>query len=449
MAYDNAADEIEAMLNGTHVSDNDNTNSGSEEFEETEYGFEEENDFNQDDLGDENAEETETEEESEEEESNDGETNHDGDDQNGETQEEESDETEETEDGNSQEEDESNTDGEESETKTNGGDQSGNTVLPNQEEFDRLKSFYEKVTGEFKANGKTIKGFNDPDKIIQGLQKAIGFEEKNAVINKHKKFLAPLKERGFLENPEKFNLALSIIDGDKEAIKQHLKNLEINPILDLELDNINYQEKQHLPSDSKVIYNETMEYAKEIGIEEKLSKVLADDFDNDGFNEFIKNPKVRDDLISHIQDGTYDLVKEKIDEIRLSDLSGGYKSLSTTNQYRYAINVLAEELASKNQRVGSKNNENSDKANIKNTVDNIMPQAVVLDDKRKAEIAAEEEAKYREEVRRKIESDKARKEAASVSKTKSTPKVVKKKEEFDPLELTGDDFKDYFNSLMR
>ena len=449
MAYDNAADEIEAMLNGTHVSDNDNTNSGSEELEETEYGFEEENDFNQDDLGDENAEETETEEESEEEESNDGETNHDGDDQNGETQEEESDETEETEDGNSQEEDESNTDGEGSETKTNGGDQSGNTVLPNQEEFDRLKSFYEKVTGEFKANGKTIKGFNDPDKIIQGLQKAIGFEEKNAVINKHKKFLAPLKERGFLENPEKFNLALSIIDGDKEAIKQHLKNLEINPILDLELDNINYKEKQHLPSDSKVIYNETMEYAKEIGIEEKLSKVLADDFDNDGFNEFIRYPKTRDDLIRHIQDGTYDLVKEKIDEIRLSDLSGGYKSLSTTNQYRYAINVLAEELASKNQRVGSKNNENSDKANIKNTADNIMPQAVVLDDKRKAEIAAEEEAKYREEVRRKIESDKARKEAASVSKTKSTPKVVKKKEEFDPLALTGDDFKDYFNSLMR
>jgi len=236
--------------------------------------------------------------------------------------------------------------------------------LPNQEEFDRLKSFYEKVTGEFKANGKTIKGFNDPDKIIQGLQKAIGFEEKNAVINKHKKFLAPLKERGFLENPEKFNLALSIIDGDKEAIKQHLKNLEINPILDLELDNINYQEKQHLPSDSKVIYNETMEYAKEIGIEEKLSKVLADDFDNDGFNEFIKNPKTRDDLI-HIQDGTYDLVKEKIDEIRLSDLSGEYKSLSTTNQYRYAINVLAEELASKNQRVGSKNNENSIKLTLR------------------------------------------------------------------------------------
>jgi len=449
MAYDNAADEIEAMLNGTHVSDNDDSNSGSEEFEETEYGFEEENDFNQDDLGDENAEETETEEESEEEESNDGETNHDGDDQNGETQEEESDETEETEDGNSQEEDESNADDEESETETNGGDQSGNTVLPNQEEFDRLKSFYEKVTGEFKANGKTIKGFNDPDKIIQGLQKAIGFEEKNAVINKHKKFLAPLKERGFLENPEKFNLALSIIDGDKEAIKQHLKNLEINPILDLELDNINYQEKQHLPSDSKVIYNETMEYAKEIGIEEKLSKVLADDFDNDGFNEFIKNPKTRDDLIRHIQDGTYDLVKEKIDEIRLSDLSGEYKSLSTTNQYRYAINVLAEELASKNQRVGSKNNENSDKANIKNTVDNIMPQAVVLDDKRKAEIAAEEEAKYREEVKRKLEADKARKEAASVSKTKSTTKVAKKKEEFDPLALTGDDFKDYFNSLMR
>lgn len=457
--YKSAAEEIEAMLNGRHESEeteDDTTNSGSEIEEDFE-----EDDTNQDGLdaedsndeGNDDAEDTDGQDEEEESEEEDLETKDQNDGSDADTKDEDEDEADKSDEEDSQEEDGDKTEDKDAETedKNDGSNPATATIDP--EEFAKLKSFYEKVTGEFKANGKTIKGFNDPEKIVQGLQKAIGFEEKNAAINKHKKFLTPLKERGFLDNPEKFNLALSIIDGDKEAIKEHLKALEINPVLDLDLDDIHYKQKQHLPSDGKVILDEAFESAEAYGVKDKLSEVLGTDFDDDSFQDFIKYPKLRSDLIEHIQDGTYELVKNRIDEIRLTDISGDFKSTKVVDQYRYALDALGRELAdqkaSKSTIEDEKTDDIIDKATIKNTADNIMSQAVTLDEKRKAEILAEEEEKFRAEAA-KIAADKARKEAASVSKTKAPAKSSDKKEEFDPLKIeSSDEFRKYFDSLIR
>ena len=452
--YNSAAEEIEAMLNGNHESED----SGSEEQFENEESFDNENDeafddenANQDGFGD-NAEETDEFEEENENEDEGSETNDDDDDQNQETDTGDSDENENENDGNSQEEDNDESENNDDDTKDESGDSNQETSKFDPEEFEKLKSFYEKVTGEFKANGKTIKGFSDPDKIIQGLQKAIGFEEKNAVINKHRKFLTPLKEKGFLDNPEKFNLAMSIMDGDKEAIKEHLKSLDINPVLDLDLEEIKYQQKEHRASDGKVILDDVFETAEQYGIKDKLSDVLAKELDDGSFSDFIRFPKLREDLLTHIQDGTYDLVKERMDQLRLVDISGEYKSAKVVDQYRFALEQLSNEYAQNNmqkQNTATTKVEDDTKALIKNRADNIMSQAVVLDDATKNKILEEEKAKYAEEVRKKIQADEARKAAASVSKTKKTVTSTKKKEEFDPLALTGDEFKSYFETLMR
>lgn len=462
MAYDSIEEELEAMMNGTHVSDFDededyvdpdleedfdseeeNSGSGTNENDENKYDASNSNSTEDTDHNDDESNESEDESETEDE----------GDGSNQET--EENDDTEEKESNEENSQDESND--KETDTKDQNDGSDNDTAIPNyKEEYVKLKAFYEKVTGEFKANGKTIKGFNDPDKIIQGLQKAIGFEEKNAVINKHKQFLSPLKERGMLEDPEKFNLALSILDGDKEAIKKHLKDLDINPVLDLDLDEIDYKPKQHLASEGKVVLNDALDYAETIGVKDKLNEVLVKDMDDGSFSDFIKYPKLRNDLVEHLQDGTYDLVKARIDEIRLTDMSGDYKALKMVDQYRYALESLVKEAeetksketvtASKSNEIATSNNVNTDtKASTKVNADNIVSQAVVLDEKRKQEILAEEEEKFRAEIRNK-KAEEDRKAAAEISKKKT--KTVAKKEEFDPLTLSGDDFKNYFNSLM-
>lgn len=475
--YKSAAEEIEAMLNGRHQAE-EGQDSGSEGQDEFEDGIEDEDNLegqeeneefadgddaaNQDNLDDgNNAEDTDGQEEENEEEEEGSETENQDDGSGSETEDEDESENESEGQENTQGEDGENEENKDAETNEENDGSKQDTAAIDPTEYAKLKSFYEKVTGEFKANGKTIKGFSDPEKIVQGLQKAIGFEEKNAIINKHRKFLTPLKERGFLDNPEKFNLAISIMDGDKEAIKEHLKALEINPVLDLDIEDIKYVQKQHIASDGKVVLDDVFETADSYGVKDKLSDILANEFDDNSFKDFIQFPKLREDLLSHLQDGTYDLVKERMSDIRTTDISGEYKSLKVVDQYRYALNQLATEYADRLEKekaatntninvenVANTSGDDATKALIKNRADNIMSQAVVLDDKTKEKIAAEEEAKFREETRKKLEADAARKEAASVSKTKAS-KTVQKKEEFDPLALTGEEFRNYFEGLMR
>ena len=464
MAYNSIEEELEAMMNGTHVSDFDETEEYVDPELENEFDEEKDNsgsDTNEDDnednedasKGSDDAEDTDHNDDDTDELEDESETEDEGDGSNQETDTEDDKDEEESNEENSQDEG----DNKDTDTKDQNDGSDKDTEEPNyKDEYVKLKAFYEKVTGEFKANGKTVKGFTDPERIIQGLQKAIGFEEKNAVINKHKQFLAPLKERGMLEDPEKFNLALSILDGDKEAIKKHLKDLEINPVLDLDLDEIDYKPKQHLASEGKVVLNDALEYAESVGIKDKLNEVLVKDMDDGSFSDFIKYPKLRNDLVEHLQDGTYDLVKTRIDEIRLTDMSGDYKALKMVDQYRYALDTLvreAEETKAKETVPANKSKENDTSANAntdakgstKVNADNIVSQAVVLDEKRKQEILAEEEEKFRAEIKNK-KVEEARKAAADISRKKT--KTVAKKDEFDPLTLTGDDFKTYFNSLM-
>ena len=215
MAYNSIEEELEAMMNGTHVSDFDENEDYVDPELENEFDEDEAtsgSDTNEDDnednedasKGSDNAEDTDHNDDYTDELEDESETEDESDGSNPETDTEDDKNEEESNEENSQ--NEGDNKGTDTKDQNDGSDK--DTEEPNyKDEYAKLKAFYEKVTGEFKANGKTVKGFTDPERIIQGLQKAIGFEEKNAVINKHKQFLAPLKERGMLEDPEKFNLA--------------------------------------------------------------------------------------------------------------------------------------------------------------------------------------------------------------------------------------------------
>jgi len=132
------------------------------------------------------------------------------------------------------------------------------------------KAFYDAVVNtEFVVNGKKVKGFADPQKIIQSQQMAGGFSEKMAGFKQYRPFMNPLKERGMLEDQGKFDLAMNLIDGDKEAIKQHLQLLNIDP-LDLDMEAINYEGKSNVASQESLVIEDTMERARSIGIEDRV-----------------------------------------------------------------------------------------------------------------------------------------------------------------------------------
>lgn len=317
------------------------------------------------------------------------------------------------------------------------------------------KSFYEALTNaEFKANGKMVKGFTDPAKIIRAQQMLYGFEEKMSGFKQYRPFVGSLKKTGMIDNPEKFNMMMDIMSGDKEALKAFIKSSNIDPIIDLDLDTVNYNGKNYIDSKQSLDIEDTLEIAKNLGIEDKFRETVGKRWDDESFKEFTSTPEVREDLLEHMtnrinpNDETspiiYDAVQDKIAEMKLLDNNGMFGAKSSINQYRAAVVALSNDLKARsaNQQVVKKDENNA-------TITKAQPKQTTIADveAEKAKILQKrKEDNYKAELEKKEKLDaEKRKKASSASKTK--PTTVEKKQKFDPLSLSGDDFRSYFDSL--
>ena len=299
-----------------------------------------------------------------------------------------------------------------------------------------------------------VKGFTDPSKIIRAQQMLYGFEEKMSGFKQYRPFVGSLKKTGMIDNPEKFNMMMDIMSGDKEALKAFIKSSNIDPIIDLDLDTVNYNGKNYIDSKQSLDIEDTLEIAKNLGIEDKFRETVGKRWDDESFKEFTSTPEVREDLLEHMtnrinpNDETspiiYDAVQDKIAEMKLLDNNGMFGAKSSINQYRAAVVALSNDLraGSASQQVVKKDENNA-------TITKDQPKQTTIADveAEKAKILQKrKEDNYKAELEKKEKLDaEKRKKASSVSKTK--PTTVEKKQKFDPLALSGDDFRSYFDSL--
>ena len=305
-------------------------------------------------------------------------------------------------------------------------------------EYERLKKFYNEIANaEFIANGKKVKGFTDPSKIIRSQQMLHDYSNKMRGINEYKPYLKALKEKGIIGDEEKFNFAMSLLDGDKATIKKHMEALKID-LVDLELDeDSKYVPKNYIPSKQSMVLDEAMEIASNIGVDSKLRSVIAKDWDDDSFAEFLNNPSVRNDLLTHMQDGTYEIVQNKINELEMLDMSGSYRGLKSTDKYRAAIAEINRENQSRPVNPSAYQNQYANQQ--QNNGSYIDAERARLAD------LATKEAEYKAMAEKKLRDDEARKKAAMITKKKTTTVTQKK---FDPLELEGDALDEFVNELI-
>ena len=305
-------------------------------------------------------------------------------------------------------------------------------------EYERLKKFYDEIANaEFIANGKKVKGFTDPSKIIRSQQMLHDYSNKMRGINEYKPYLKALKEKGIIGDEEKFNFAMSLLDGDKATIKKHMEALKID-LVDLELDeDSKYVPRNYISSKQSMVLDETMEIASNIGVDTKLRSVIAKDWDDDSFAEFLNNPSVRNDLLTHMQDGTYEIVQNKINELEMLDMNGSYRGLKSTDKYRTAIAEINRENQSRPVNPSAYQNQYANQQqNNGSYIDAERARLVDL---------AAKEAEYKAMAEKKLRDDEARKKAAMITKKKTTTVTQKK---FDPLELEGDALDEFVNELI-
>ncbi len=410
-----AKQQLEQMISGTH--ENVEVDEGVNE-EETDFEEEVETDYV------ENVEETtESEEEVETDENDESEEDREDTDQETETDEEE--ETDEKDDGSSEE--TSETDEKDPEENAHDEAEESEDESENTDAEPNYKEFYEKVAlAKFTANGKEVEGFKDPEDLIRAQQMLHGYSDKMKVFKEYKPFLKALEERNLTSDTDKFNLAMSLLDGDSEAIKKVLKEKGIDP-MELDLEDIKYAPKNNLPSAAQMQIEETYEQAENLGIGDTFNRVVTKDWDLESVKELVSNTAVKNDLLQHLKDGTYDLVQSEVQRMELLDSTGALSGMTSVDKYRVAVGRLQKQQT---------------QAPVQKTpvVDNT---AALEAEKAKQE--AEFKAKAAEKAKREQEAAEARKKAASVSKKK----VVKKATPAPKLEeLKGDEFRNAFKSML-
>lgn len=326
--------------------------------------------------------------------------------------------------------------GQKADTSTNEDASSTETGKIDPNEYARLKQFYDQIANaEFIANGKKVKGFTDPEKIIRSQQMLHGYSDRMKGFNEYRPFMKALKENGLLEDESKFNFALSLLKGDKAAIKQHMKTLSIDPV-DLELDETAYNPTNYVASKESLILEDTLQVARESGIEDKLRKTIGEQWDNESFQEFVSNAEVRQDLLEHMQTGAFDLVQDKIAEMEVLDTYGTFRNMKSTDKYRQAVQLVNRELAAKRSSEPERVAPQASAQYVAQQQNNRIDTALLA--KKEAEYKAQVEQKNRE-------ADEARKKAAAISKKKATTTQTKK---FDPLALEGDDLNSFVDGLI-
>jgi len=312
----------------------------------------------------------------------------------------------------------------------------------------KYEDFYKQVTSEFVANGKVMKGFDDPKKIIRAQQMAAGFSEKMKAFKKYKPFINPLVENGLVDNPEKFNLAINAIAGDKEAIKQLIKESEIDPV-ELDMDNINYEPKNQIASDIEVAFDDVIETAEQYGVRDRVENVIGKDWDDNSVIELLEDPQNSADLINHISTGVYDMVQQRIEEKKMTDPYGAFSKKRSIDQYREAANELEQEYIQymNAQQIQAQNEQQN---NYTDPYAGLNESQQFSEEEIQAEIERikleKQQEQYSENIKRNEEVDKARRKAASVSKKK--PRSKTRKESFDPGKLSDEEFEELLNSFI-
>lgn len=133
------------------------------------------------------------------------------------------------------------------------------------------KAFYETVTQDFKASGKTMPGVKEPEKFIKALQMATDYALKTAALK------PVLKRVKMLEEVSDEDLAemLDFKKRNPEVIKKALKEANIDP-LELDMDKVNYVPQVQMISDSEYDFRETVdELSKDVKFNDTRQLILS------------------------------------------------------------------------------------------------------------------------------------------------------------------------------
>ena len=274
-----------------------------------------------------------------------------------------------------------------------------------------FKTFYERVTSEFKANGRSMK-VASPDDVVQLMQMGANYNHKMAALKPNLKLLKMLEKNDLLSE-DKLSFYIDLEKKDPAAIAKLVADSNIDP-LDLDLKDVNYKASNHSVDDREMALDEVVSEIKDTETYDKTIRVVLDEWDVSSKQAVADDPQLLKAINEQMASGVYDLISNELQQERVF---GRLDGKSDIEAYQFVGQKLAKDGAFDHllpsQKQGQQEQPNlSDKADTQ---------------------------KLEKETQR-------RKKRRSARPTKSTPSAKSRNDDYNPLGMSDDDFEKEFDA---
>lgn len=214
---------------------------------------------------------------------------------------------------------------------TDDGDDSGTDDDADSKESDEPsdavdpKTFYERVTAEFKANGRPMK-VNNADDVIRLMQMGANYNRKMAALKPSLKVMKMLEKHELLSE-EKLSFLIDLEQKNPAAIAKLLSDSNIDP-LDFNLDQgTDYKASDYSVDDREIALDEVVEEIKDSPTYTKTINLVTQQWDVASKQRVANEPQLLKVLDSHMANGVYDRISTEVEQERLFGRLNGMSDL--------------------------------------------------------------------------------------------------------------------------
>lgn len=190
------------------------------------------------------------------------------------------------------------------------------------------------IFAPFKANGKEIAPRTVED-VVQLMQMGANYTKKMQSIAPMRKAVESLSNAG-IDSEEKLSYLIDLYKGDKEAIKQLLKDNQIDA-MDLDLDEVKYSpNKQNIASEADVKFAETLSNINESL--PQIQNIMDKQWDQESKRILLSDPRALQALHEEIQMGRFEPVQKQLEVERTF---GRYQGVPDIQAYIDILNRMS------------------------------------------------------------------------------------------------------------
>lgn len=197
---------------------------------------------------------------------------------------------------------------------------------PQGKSVEELQKFYDDITAEFKANGKTM-SISNPSDIKALVQQGINYSKRMAEMKPGMGILRTLEQHGLMDN-DKLSYLIDLHNKDPKAIAKLVKDSGIEAY-DLENEDVN----DYVPVNKVQEESKFQEVVSELNDSPKFAELLStvsNSWDKESQSFVVNNPGILRVLNDQLNSGEYAKI---VDAVEYERLCGRMRDISFIQAY--------------------------------------------------------------------------------------------------------------------